>query len=378
MSYRGSGGFYDASSMAPGVDQSYAGSQRRDHYTSRGDSGYSSRHGDRARDYAMINASALPPQAYGAVYPQHPPAPTAYPPASAVYPPALTAYPPVYQVGYKPPSSSSRSSNYRSTSGGSYDNHALGSRLQATDWASVELQAFQKNFYVQHDAVTRRSEAEVEAYRRQHQMTVLGNMVPRPVENFEEAGFPGYVIQEIRKFGFTLPTPIQAQGWPMAMTGRDVVGIAETGSGKTLTYLLPAIVHINAQPYLRTGDGPIALILAPTRELAVQIRTEFEKFGSTSRLRSVCLYGGISRGPQMRELERGVELVIATPGRLIDMLESGKTNLRRVTYLVLDEADRMLDMGFEPQIRKIVEQVRNILLDSPRPSNADVECYLAT
>ena len=146
------------------------------------------------------------------------------------------------------------------------------------------------------------------------------------------------------------PTAIQAQGWPMALSGRDMIGIAATGSGKTLAYLLPAVVHINAQAYLERGDGPVMLTLAPTRELAVQIQADCQKFGTTSRIKSVCTYGGAPKGLQARELERGVEIVIATPGRLIDFLESGKTNLRRVTYLVLDEADRMLDMGFEPQV----------------------------
>jgi ATP-dependent RNA helicase DDX5/DBP2 len=144
----------------------------------------------------------------------------------------------------------------------------------------------------------------------------------------------------------------------MALSGRDVVGIAETGSGKTLTYCLPAIVHINAQPLLAPGDGPIVLVLAPTRELAVQIQQEITKFGKSSRIRNTCVYGGVPKGSQIRDLAKGVEVCIATPGRLIDMLESGKTNLRRVTYLVLDEADRMLDMGFEPQIRKILGQIR--------------------
>lgn len=168
----------------------------------------------------------------------------------------------------------------------------------------------------------------------------------------------GYVLKELHSLGFTAPTAIQSQGWPMALSGRDVVGIAETGSGKTISYCLPAIVHINAQPLLERGDGPIVLILAPTRELAVQIQQECTKFGTSSRIRNTCVYGGVPRGQQIRDLARGVEICIATPGRLIDMLESGKTNLRRVTYLVLDEADRMLDMGFEPQIRKIVDQIR--------------------
>ena len=158
--------------------------------------------------------------------------------------------------------------------------------------------------------------------------------------------------------GFKEPSPIQAQSWPMALSGRDVVAIAQTGSGKTISFALPAMLHINAQPLLSPGDGPIALILAPTRELAVQIQQECTKFGSNSRIRNTAIYGGAPKGPQIRDLQRGVEIVIATPGRLIDMLETQKTNLRRVTYLVLDEADRMLDMGFEPQIRKIIGQIR--------------------
>ncbi|KAJ2760084.1 ATP-dependent RNA helicase dbp2, partial [Coemansia nantahalensis] len=165
-------------------------------------------------------------------------------------------------------------------------------------------------------------------------------------------------MSEIRKLGFEKPTAIQSQGWPMALSGRDMVGIASTGSGKTLAYTLPGIVHISAQPRLERGDGPIVLILAPTRELAVQIQTECNKYGANSDIRNTCVYGGAPRGPQMRDLRSGVSICIATPGRLIDMLQSGVTNLRRVTYLVLDEADRMLDMGFEPQIRKIVDQIR--------------------
>jgi ATP-dependent RNA helicase DDX5/DBP2 len=165
-------------------------------------------------------------------------------------------------------------------------------------------------------------------------------------------------MTEIRAMGFDAPTPIQCQAWPMALSGRDVVAIAETGSGKTIAFALPAMVHINAQPLLAPGDGPIVLILAPTRELAVQTQTECTKFGKSSRIRNTAVYGGAPKGMQIRDLQRGVEICVATPGRLIDMLESGKTNLKRVTYLVMDEADRMLDMGFEPQIRKIVGQIR--------------------
>jgi ATP-dependent RNA helicase DDX5/DBP2 len=127
-------------------------------------------------------------------------------------------------------------------------------------------------------------------------------------------------LQEITKAGFTEPTPIQSQGWPMALKGRDLIGIAETGSGKTLAYLLPAIVHVNAQPILAPGDSPIVLVLAPTRELAVQIQQETTKFGASSKIKSTCIYGGVPKGPQVRDLQKGVEIIIATPGRLIDMI----------------------------------------------------------
>ena len=234
----------------------------------------------------------------------------------------------------------------------------LGANLKAQNWDPATLTKFEKSFYKEAPSVANRSQRDVDQFRREKEITIQGKNVPRPVENFDEAGFPGYVMAEVKAQGFPHPTAIQSQGWPMALSGRDVVGIAETGSGKTLTYTLPAIVHINAQPLLAPGDGPIVLVLAPTRELAVQIQQEVTKFGKSSRIRNTCVYGGVPKGGQIRDLARGVEVVIATPGRLIDMLESGKTNLRRVTYLVLDEADRMLDMGFEPQIRKIIGQIR--------------------
>jgi len=195
-------------------------------------------------------------------------------------------------------------------------------------------------------------------WRQQHQIQVSGQGVPKPVLTFEEASMPEYLLTEVMKLGFNAPTPIQSQGWPMALLGRDMVGISATGSGKTLAFLLPAMVHINAQPYLQPGDGPIVLVIAPTRELAMQIKEECDKFGGTSGIKNTCVYGGVPKRTQVYDLQRGVEIVIATPGRLIDHLETGKTNLRRVTYLVMDEADRMLDMGFEPQIRKILSQIR--------------------
>ncbi|XP_004236255.1 DEAD-box ATP-dependent RNA helicase 20 [Solanum lycopersicum] len=220
------------------------------------------------------------------------------------------------------------------------------------------LVPFEKNFYVENHAVRAMTDQEVAHYRARRDITIEGQDVPRPIQMFHEANFPDYCLEVISRLGFVEPTPIQSQGWPMALKGRDLIGIAETGSGKTLAYLLPALVHVSAQPRLAQGDGPIVLVLAPTRELAVQIQEEAVKFGSRANIRSTCIYGGAPKGPQIRDLRRGVEIVIATPGRLIDMLEAQHTNLKRVTYLVLDEADRMLDMGFEPQIRKLISQIR--------------------
>lgn len=225
-------------------------------------------------------------------------------------------------------------------------------------WDTGRLQAFQKNFYQEHPNSRRRSDSEVKEFWRSRNMFVKGRDVPKPCLSFEEATFPDYINTLIKQQGFLEPTPIQAQGWPMALSGRDFVGIAQTGSGKTLGYVLPALVHIEHQPKLQRMDGPIVLVLAPTRELAQQVQTVVEQFGKPRYIRSCCVYGGAPRAPQIRDLNTGCEIVIATPGRLIDFLDSGKTNLRRCTYLVLDEADRMLDMGFEPQIRKILDEIR--------------------
>ncbi|XP_020282118.1 DEAD-box ATP-dependent RNA helicase 20-like isoform X2 [Pseudomyrmex gracilis] len=233
-----------------------------------------------------------------------------------------------------------------------------GDMLKKPSWDLAKLPSITKNLYVPHINVLNRTSEEITSYHMGKEITVKGNNTPSPIQAFEESNFPEYVMDEIRKQGFAEPTAIQAQGWPIALSGRDLVGIAQTGSGKTLAYVLPATVHINNQPRLSRGDGPIVLILAPTRELAQQIQTVARDFGSSSCIRNTCIFGGSPKGPQARDLERGVEICIATPGRLIDFLEKGTTNLRRCTYLVLDEADRMLDMGFEPQIRKIIEQIR--------------------
>lgn len=233
-----------------------------------------------------------------------------------------------------------------------------GRTLEKPIWQN--LQPFKKNFYIPSQNTLNLSEDEVAEVRKDLQITVSGDGIPHPVTTFEECSLPEYTIEEMKRQGFTKPTAIQAQGWPIALSGRDLVGIAQTGSGKTLAYMLPAMVHIYNQPPLQRGEGPIALVLAPTRELAQQIQSVVRDYGHLAKpeIRHTCIFGGSSKIPQARDLDRGVEVIIATPGRLIDFLENRTTNLSRCTYLVLDEADRMLDMGFEPQIRKIIEQIR--------------------
>ncbi|XP_023304489.2 ATP-dependent RNA helicase p62-like [Lucilia cuprina] len=231
------------------------------------------------------------------------------------------------------------------------------SNLREINWMQVRLPPFQRDFYKEHPKTRARPMNEVERYRAANEITVRGP-APKPIIYFDEACFPDYCMNEIRRQGYSEPTPIQAQSWPIAMSGNNLVGIAMTGSGKTLAFILPAIVHINHQPPLANGDGPIALVLAPTRELAQQIKKVADDFGSHVYVRNTCIFGGTPKTRQTNDLESGVELVIATPGRLLDFLANGVTNMKRCTYLVLDEADRMLDMGFEPQIRKILSQIR--------------------
>ncbi|OMJ85970.1 hypothetical protein SteCoe_12603 [Stentor coeruleus] len=234
----------------------------------------------------------------------------------------------------------------------------LGNRLVKIDWSEQSLVKFNKNFYREHPDVASRTDAEAKRIRDELGVTVFGHSVPKPVLTFQEASFPDYILRCLSDAKFVKPTSIQSQGWPLALSGKDMIGIAQTGSGKTLAFILPAIIHINDQEKLRRGDGPIALVVSPTRELAMQTSQECNRFGRPCHIYNSCIYGGVPKIYQQRELEKGVHIIVATPGRLIDFLEMGATNLKRVTYLVLDEADRMLDMGFEPQIRKIVSQIR--------------------
>merc|ERR1719482_1795720 len=153
----------------------------------------------------------------------------------------------------------------------------------------------------------------VEATMRRFDARIEGRSPhPKPLLSFEHAGFSESIMGEIRNAAFPEPTHIQSMGWPIALSGRDMVGIAQTGSGKTLAFLLPALVHIAAQPPLRPGDGPVVLIMAPTRELAMQTQLQAEQFGGVCNVRNTAVFGGVSRWGQASSLRQGVEICIAT------------------------------------------------------------------
>jgi superfamily II DNA/RNA helicase len=170
--------------------------------------------------------------------------------------------------------------------------------------------------------------------------------------NFNELGLSPELLQAITDTGYTTPTPIQEQAIPVVAQGRDVLGCAQTGTGKTASFALPMIDKLAAGR--ARARMPRSLILEPTRELATQVEASFERYGKNHRLSTALLIGGESFGDQERKLDRGVDVLIATPGRLIDLFERGKVLLSDVRILVIDEADRMLDMGFKPAVDRIV------------------------
>jgi len=239
--------------------------------------------------------------------------------------------------------------------------------LPAVDHSTIEYEPFRKNLYIEVPEIKRMTEEQVEALRKDpsgkgnDSITVRGKRCARPIKRWSQCGLAERVLQVIEREGYAAPYPIQAQALPAIMSGRDVIGIAKTGSGKTMGYTLPMIRHVMDQPPLANGDGPIGLVMVPTRELAMQVYREVRKFIVPVGLAVSVIFGGSNVKQQIAELKRSPEVVVCTPGRMIDMLtaNSGRvTNLRRCTYVVMDEADRMFDLGFEPQISRIIGNVR--------------------
>ncbi|XP_019941408.2 probable ATP-dependent RNA helicase DDX46 [Paralichthys olivaceus] len=234
--------------------------------------------------------------------------------------------------------------------------------LEPVDHGKIQYESYRKNFYVEVPELAKMTQEDVNAYRLDLEgIIVKGKGCPKPIKTWVQCGVSMKILNAMKKHSYEKPTPIQAQAIPAIMSGRDLIGIAKTGSGKTIAFLLPMFRHIMDQRPLEESEGPISIIMTPTRELALQITKECKKFSKSLGLRVVCVYGGTGISEQIAELKRGAEIIVCTPGRMIDMLgaNSGRvTNLRRVTYVVLDEADRMFDMGFEPQVMRIVDNVR--------------------
>lgn len=235
-------------------------------------------------------------------------------------------------------------------------------RLNQLGTRSVTYMPFKKDFYQEVPELALMSKEETNELRMSlENIKVVGKSCPKPVTCWAHCGLSKKVMEVLKKSNYLTPTPIQAQAIPAIMSGRDVIGIAKTGCGKTLSFLLPMFRHILAQPKLDRNDGPIAVIITPTRELATQICDDAQKFTRVLGLRVVAVYGGPNISEQIGMLKPGAEIVVCTPGRMIEILtvNSGRvTNLNRCTYLVLDEADRLFDMGFEKQIRSIVDLIR--------------------
>ncbi|KAK3281777.1 hypothetical protein CYMTET_10454 [Cymbomonas tetramitiformis] len=198
----------------------------------------------------------------------------------------------------------------------------------------------------------------VEAFMKEHEIAI-DDPKAAPCLHLSEAPFPASLVSLLMKQNFPAPSAVQAAGWPLAVSGRDVLAIAKTGSGKTLGYLLPALTRCQAERTAAKG-APTCLVMAPTRELVLQIQAEATRFGAAIGCKAVAVYGGAPKWGQVQQLQRGADIVIATPGRMMDMLDlhgagaGPSTSLKACNMLVLDEADRMLDMGFEWDIRTIV------------------------
>ncbi|XP_033612558.1 probable ATP-dependent RNA helicase DDX43 isoform X2 [Fukomys damarensis] len=242
-------------------------------------------------------------------------------------------------------------------------------REDALKWGKkkwADLPPIRKNFYVESATTRAMSQLQVDNWRKENYNITCDDLkngekrpIPNPTCKFEDA-FQCYpeVMENIKRAGFQKPTPIQSQAWPVVLQGIDLIGVAQTGTGKTLSYLMPGFIHLNSQPVAGgKRNGPGMLVLTPTRELALQVEAECSKYSYKS-LRSVCIYGGGDRNGQIQNVSKGVDIIIATPGRLNDLQMNNFVCLKSVTYLVLDEADKMLDMGFEPQITKILLDVR--------------------
>eukprot|EP01080_Neovahlkampfia_damariscottae_P000694 gene694-8946_t len=197
---------------------------------------------------------------------------------------------------------------------------------------------------------TKFSNEEIDQFIKQYHITVSDKKEVNPMLTFASGNFPKFIMDELSNFKF--PTPIQSISWPIILQKKNIVSIAKTGSGKSLAFIIPAILHIKSQK-VKNRNGPIVLVMTPTRELAQQIAEIFKQF--SKGINVDCVYGGVKNN-EKKQLN-DTEILVATPGRLNELIGDGKISMKNVSYFTLDEADRMLDMGFEPQIKKIVASI---------------------
>ncbi|KAI0483118.1 Pre-mRNA-splicing ATP-dependent RNA helicase PRP28 [Xylariaceae sp. FL0804] len=204
-------------------------------------------------------------------------------------------------------------------------------------------------------------------------ISIKGAMNVLPMRNWGESGLPSYLLDIVSQVGYADPTPVQRAAIPIALTARDLISVAVTGSGKTAAYLLPLLAYIYELPPLTEitkNDGPYALIIAPTRELVQQIETEAKKFAGPLGFTVVSLVGGHALEAQSYALRNGAEIIVATPGRLVDCIERRLLVLSQCCYIIMDEADRMIDMGFEEPVNKILD---NLPVTNKKPDSDDAE-----
>jgi ATP-dependent RNA helicase DDX23/PRP28 len=192
-------------------------------------------------------------------------------------------------------------------------------------------------------------------FKEDFSIATKGGAIPNPMRNWKESGLPDNLLRIVDQVGYTDPSPVQRAAIPIALQGRDLIGVAVTGSGKTAAFLLPLLVYISQLPPLGANDGPYALILAPTRELAQQIEVEAKKFANPLGFRTAVIVGGHAIEEQAFQLRDGAEIIIATPGRLLDCIERRVLVLSQCCYVIMDEADRMIDLGFEEPVNKILD-----------------------
>ncbi|KOC14253.1 pre-mRNA-splicing ATP-dependent RNA helicase PRP28 [Aspergillus flavus AF70] len=216
-------------------------------------------------------------------------------------------------------------------------------------------------------------------FKEDFNISTKGGSVPNPMRSWDESGLPKRLMELVNKVGYKEPTPIQRAAIPIAMQSRDLIGVAVTGSGKTASFLLPLLVYIAELPRIdefewRKNDGPYAIVLAPTRELAQQIEIEAKKFTEPLGFNVVSIVGGHSFEEQAYSLRNGAEIIIATPGRLVDCIERRMLVLSQCCYVIMDEADRMIDLGFEEPVNKILDALP---VSNEKPDSEEAENSMA-